>query len=563
MQRSLISCLSFVLGWLAIGSSCNSEGLVCTTQSECTQPNKPICALAVCRGCSNDQDCRDSWTQRQMEASMMSMSTPAVLQVACDSGSGACKECTTDDHCAMAHPSEPLLRKCDASTNTCVGCLDATDCANNMTAKTAGLATCDLELKRCIECTGNSDCAGRQTFPYCTSDKLCGGCLTNAECMTAGKTQCVKVMVSGVPRAQCAECATDAQCNDNRPVCDTATGSCTTCTGKPASYCETRNPLRPVCDTSGACSPCSKHEDCTSGVCYRPGDYAPPTAAGTLMPGQCVPAAQVKKVDPTTIAAELSPGSTPYLKLQAGTYPEVTIGREVVLVGATSMNHKMPSQSQTVLSHLTLTGGRTVLYDLRIEASADSKALVACSGAAKLHARLARFTNARAHRGVDASASCSEVRLSQTFFQSDWEALNLKSAVALTYHVTNSQFVRSGSPGHVNAVLLGNTASGTFAFNTLYGNQQGIACENSQGVSDLVITGTSTASVLCTEQRVTKTSSLADFAETQTGVFHPAASIESMLVNMGQALSPALSFDFFGDPRPKGGTPDRGAEEIR
>ena len=91
MRNHLVSCLSFCLGVLALASGCNSEGLVCTTQSECTQPNKPICALAVCRGCSNDQDCKDSWTQRQMEASAMSMATAAPLQVACDAGSGACK----------------------------------------------------------------------------------------------------------------------------------------------------------------------------------------------------------------------------------------------------------------------------------------------------------------------------------------------------------------------------------------------------------------------------------------------------------------------------------------
>lgn len=562
MRNHLVSCLSFCLGVLALASGCNSEGLVCTTQSECTQPNKPICALAVCRGCSNDQDCKDSWTQRQMEASAMSMATAAPLQVACDAGSGACKECLTDEHCAVARPGEPLKRKCDTATNTCVGCLDSVDCANNSTAKSAGLATCDPGLKSCIECTSNSDCAGRQLLPYCTSDKLCGGCLTNAECTVSGKTQCVSLMVSGVPRKQCAECASDAQCSDGKPACDTATGACTTCTGKPASFCETRNPLRPVCDTSGACSPCSKHEDCASGVCHRLGDFTPPTAAGTLMPGQCVPAAQVASVTPANIATELA-GTKPYLKLQAGTYPELTVSREVVLVGATTLNHKTPSQPQTILSHLTLTGGRAVLYDVRVEAGTDGKALVACSGAAKLNARLARFTNRRAHRGIDASGACNEVRLSQTFFESDWEALNLKSTGALAYHVTNSLFVRSGSPGHVNAVVLGSTATGTFAFNTLYANQQGMACENSQTVSDSVITGVGTASVLCTEQRVTKTSMVADFTETQTGVFHPAAGIESMLVNMGQATTPALTFDFFGDPRPKGAAPDRGAEEIR
>lgn len=562
MRRRLISCLSFVLGVIATVSSCNSEGLVCTTQSDCTQPDKPICSLAVCRRCSSDQDCRDSYTQRQMEAAMMSMAMPGPLKVACDTASGECKECLADDHCTIARAGEPLLRKCETSSNRCVGCLESTDCANNTVAKAAMLATCDASLKSCIECSGNSDCAGRQLLSYCTPDRVCGGCLTNAECTMPGKTQCLKVQIAGVPRNQCVECATEAQCSDSKPACDTTTGSCTSCVGKPASFCEMRNPQRPVCDTSGACSPCSRHEDCASGVCHRPGDYAPPVAVTGLSVGQCVPAMHVQPVTPADIATHLL-GGKPYLKLQAGTYPDITISREVVLVGATSMDHKTPSLSQTSLAYLNLMGGRAVLYDLRMDASAMGKPLVVCSGGAKLHSRLARFTNKRGHMGVDASGTCSEVRMSQVFFQTEWEALYLKSTAALSYHVTNTVFVDTGLAGHINAVVLGAMATGTFAFNTLYRNQQGVTCENSQIISDSVITGMGMATFLCTEQRVTKTSALTDYAESPAGVFHPGAGIESMLVNMGQALNPALTLDFFGGTRPKGGTPDRGAEEIR
>jgi hypothetical protein len=573
MRRSLISCFAIVLGLVSVGSGCNSEGLVCTTQSECSQPNKPICALALCRGCSNDQDCKDSWTQRQMEASMMSMATPLPLQVACDSASGACKECLTDEHCATARPGEPLKRKCDTSTNTCVGCLDATDCASNATAKAAGLATCDAALKSCIECTSNTDCAGRQLLPYCTSDKLCGGCLTNAECTTAGKSQCVTLMVAGVPRKQCAECSTDAQCSDGKPACDAATGACTTCTGKPASFCETRNPLRPVCDVSGACSPCSKHEDCASGVCHRPGDYAPPAAAGSLMPGQCVPAAQVQLVTPANIATELTTGTAPYLSLQEGTYPDLTIAREVALVAKRGLKQDEPSTtSKTVISSISVTGGRAILYDLRIDRpmSASAKTLVKCSGG-RVQMRFARLINRSLEYGIDASTGCSEVRLAQSYLETDWQALVL-TAPSLTYSVTNSMIARSGSPGgppfHANAVEIGPSATGTFAHNSLYLNRQGIACSNSQVVANSVITGTGTSVVGCTEQSVHKSTSAmaaADYVENPTGVLRPSATFKTNLIGRAmQALNPAITVDYFGGARPRGAalSADIGCEEL-
>ena len=36
----------------------------------------------------------------------------------------------------------------------------------------------------------------------------------------------------------------------------------------------------------------------------------------------------------------------PYLKLDPGTYPELTINREVVLVGSSTLSHKQPAQVQ-------------------------------------------------------------------------------------------------------------------------------------------------------------------------------------------------------------------------
>ena len=567
MNTRLLTWYSFVVSVALSGISCGESGLVCGKQTDCTQPGKPICSLAVCLACSADQDCKTNWQQRQAEADAAMMSMPPVAPtVACEASTGTCRECLSDPHCADARPSSPLLRVCEPTSHSCVGCLQDSDCMANSAASKDGLLTCDTAKHECIDCTSNNDCTARPGMTFCAQGR-CSACADDANCASvANKPYCAKP--TGAARYQCGECKSDANCtNDAKPSCNLATLTCETCTGKAANFCETRNAMKPVCDGNGACAPCTKHEDCASGVCYRSGDYAPPQALSTLMPGQCVPSDKVVKVTPATIANEIT-GSMPYLKLDPGTYPELTINREVVLVGSSTLSHKQPAQVQSALSHLNVTGGRVVLYDLKMEATATGKALVTCGGGAKVHARLARFVNTKAHRGIDgqSTGTCGEVRVNQAYFNTAWESIILTVGTGtLSTVVQNSQFVRSGSPGHTNAVSYGSGITGTFAFNMFYGNAGGITCVGGQTITDSVIVDSGTAVNGCTETRIIKSTNTGDFVETAagSGIFHPSTGLANMLVDAGQAPTPALPVDFFGDARPKGTKYDIGSEEIR
>lgn len=548
---SFLFCIAFS------GLSCSGgeTGLFCKAQSDCTQPDKPICSLAICTGCSQDKDCIDNWAQRRQEAEMQSMSIMGTPALACEASTGSCRECLTNDHCAAAHPGEPLLRVCKPETRTCVGCLQPSDCAANAAASADGLLTCNTATNSCIDCMTPSDCNARPGMPYCVSNR-------------------------------CSACEQDSNCTGvaGKPYCDvTSTSSrkqCVSCTGQPATFCATKNAANPVCN-GGTCGPCSKHEECGmgpgtgtgSGICYRPGDYAPPAAAGTLTVGQCIPESLVKNVNPTTIAAELG-GTVPYLRLADGSYPDLSIGREVVLVGSRSADQTDPTVAKAIVASVTVTAGRVTLYDLRVERpdTTTAKTLVLCSGG-RVQTRLTRLINGTSEYGINASTGCQEVRIAQSYVQSGWQAL-LLTAPSLAYSVTNSLIARSGTPGgppfHANAVELGGTATGTFAFNTLYMNERGVTCNNSQAVANSAIVGgvTSTSTSGCTKQSLYEDLSAVaatDYVESPAGVFHPSTAMQTNLKGKAmQALNPTVTVDLFGAarPRPTASTPDIGCEEL-
>lgn len=545
---------AIVLGSLSCGGG--ETGLFCTKQMDCGS-QKPICSLAVCTGCGQDTDCLDNWTQRKAEAMSMSMSVEVTPTVACEVSTGTCHECLNDAQCAEARPDKPDLRVCNSTTHTCVGCLQSPDCSNNAVAKAAGLLTCDTGKNICIDCMSASDCSGRVGMPYCANGR-------------------------------CSQCESDSHCSGSTPYCVVPSGGvrkqCEGCSAQPSTFCSDKNVATPVCSQAGTCAPCSKHEDCaaSSGVCHRPGDYTPPTAAGTLTVGQCVPKTFVQDVDPGSIAGHLANASgAPYLRLQDGSYGDLTAARDVVLVGVRNLDHATPDAAKALIASLTVTAGRVTLYDLKAErpTTATAKTLIKCTGG-RLQLRLARLFNRSLEYGIDASTGCQEVRITQSTVSSDWQAL-LLTAPSLSYHVSNCLIARSGISGgppfHSNAVELGGTATGTFAHNSLYMNERGIACNNNQAIANSAIVGGATSSSTsgCTKQSLYENLSgtaSGDFTEnpgppSTNSVIrvntNNTAVTTALKAKAAQAITPAITVDLFGGSRPRPApTSDIGCEEL-
>jgi hypothetical protein len=137
---------------------------------------------------------------------------------------------------------------CDEPNDTCVQCLESTDCVSGSKKK------CDTATDTCKECLASTDCSA-VTASRCENG-ACVKCTSNDDCAhVAGKT-----------------------------ICDTAAGECVQCTGKDASICGTDvgtgTPL--VCDSllrtcttkkeksSGLCQSCVSDQQCRTGqLCLK------------------------------------------------------------------------------------------------------------------------------------------------------------------------------------------------------------------------------------------------------------------------------------------------------
>jgi hypothetical protein len=175
---------------------------------------------------------------------------------------------------------------CDAASNTCVGCLKASDCK-------ATKPFCDTASSTCVECVKSTDCKS-PTKPACdTTSNTCVACVGNVDCKDAAKpfcdqaaAQCVACLKSAdctdakasvCSAGACTACTADADCSNiaGKGVCDA--GTCVQCTGKKFAACGLDNGTPLVCDSLmrmctpnkqhsvGLCQPCVADAQCNAG----------------------------------------------------------------------------------------------------------------------------------------------------------------------------------------------------------------------------------------------------------------------------------------------------------
>lgn len=175
---------------------------------------------------------------------------------------------------------------CDAASNTCVGCLNASDCKPST-------PVCDATLNTCVECANSANCKSTSKPACDTTSNTCVACVANADCKAAAKPFCDKAAAQCVvclKRADCTDakasvcsagactaCTVDADCAgfDGKGVCDA--GTCVQCTGKKFAACGQDDGTPLVCDSlkrtcasskqhsSGSCQPCVSDAQCDLG----------------------------------------------------------------------------------------------------------------------------------------------------------------------------------------------------------------------------------------------------------------------------------------------------------
>ncbi len=276
---------------IVVSPESSEEASTCSTNTDCTDPSKPVCdsAQGLCVACSQKSDCVQG----------------DCVQGKCVKAIDKCQGVT----CPKGESCTPSTGKCAAScpTNPCSGGL----CCN---AK-GQCVTCGTKLV-CEACTEHSECGskarcaglggGKKTcIPVCPNDKcppyfsclslgatLGKLCVPDGECKAVDR--CKGVTCSGSQKCcpgtgVCSLCCSDSECSAGlkclqvgsvkqcssdpkacKPACQTGE-VCDTKTGKCQSHCSTTgcSDKSKLCDTSsGACvnKDCRSNWTCPTGT---------------------------------------------------------------------------------------------------------------------------------------------------------------------------------------------------------------------------------------------------------------------------------------------------------
>jgi Cys-rich repeat protein len=186
------------------GSSGGTAGSArCGSEDDCSAA-LPHCdtASGACTGCRSDDDCRGA--------------------LFCDTGNGICRDCVTNAHCGGTRPI------CDAISGQCtVQCTSDADCA-----ATRGPSKCDTTAGRgvCVDCIGpNQPCEFCETVTF-----SCVGCLVDGDC-PASAPFCG-------PSKECSPACTSANDCPGQLFCDPKSSRCLECVTNahcPGEVCQT------------------------------------------------------------------------------------------------------------------------------------------------------------------------------------------------------------------------------------------------------------------------------------------------------------------------------------
>lgn len=148
----------------------------------------------------------------------------------------------------------------DPSANTCVTCLEDTDCEDN---KRCLVDVTNSSKNKCVACLSYTDCGEQQ---ICNTEHECASCQAGTSYFNG----------------QCYECSTSAHCPENKPYCDADTHTCVICQPDatqdqtPDSGCEAATPYCVQTNKGRQCSECWINQNCpadkpicdvTNGLC--------------------------------------------------------------------------------------------------------------------------------------------------------------------------------------------------------------------------------------------------------------------------------------------------------
>jgi hypothetical protein len=276
----------------------------CETNSDCPDPNNPVCCGDRCRSCCTNSDCSDP--KNPLCETSVGSCVACLTNGDCDvSGSSqnkycsndlTCVGCTADSQCPTGVQcignqcniicsgdndcTDPALPHCDTTIpgGKCVQCrssLGNVDCTNSITP-VCGNAEEDPTFDQCVGCLSDVDCLNHPTNKICDlrpgsgTANTCIGCALDSDCDgDPNNSVCCA-------ENTCCPCEDDGPCLASDMICDTDKRVCTPCLND--ANCVALNPSNPICLNSQRCVQCINQIDCDT-----PGTYCDTST------NQCVP----------------------------------------------------------------------------------------------------------------------------------------------------------------------------------------------------------------------------------------------------------------------------------
>jgi hypothetical protein len=247
-----------------------------------------------------------------------------------DNPMGHCSELQGDFTCATAYSNRPYCRLCEANNNGCVGLPPAPSCTPDVgtssTSEDGSTTDASTSSSGSTETTLVVDDTADSTTgePPCAME---GQIDPECQALDPVRPYCIDEVCTG-----CEAAGGDAFCFDRdalTPACDAAGGGCQGCGLADHSVCIDATP---VCDGSGACLPCTAHDECSEGACHLDADdpleghcflpdeviyvdnEVPCPGAGTQEEPLCSLTAAAAMVDPGSSRVLRISGGTPYLE---------------------------------------------------------------------------------------------------------------------------------------------------------------------------------------------------------------------------------------------------------
>jgi hypothetical protein len=178
-----------------------------------------------------------------------------------------CADKLGNETCAAEYPDRPFCSLCEPKAES-MGCVAtrpaAPVCRPDPTPSTSGdtlaadssSSSSDGSSGSTTMADGSSSSSSSSTGAACSGDGDCAA-------LEVGTPYCIAGFCSSCVAAGGNEFCGELEATT--PACDEETGACMGCQDATTPVCAGQ---LPVCATTGACVPCSRHDECSSGACH-------------------------------------------------------------------------------------------------------------------------------------------------------------------------------------------------------------------------------------------------------------------------------------------------------